>query len=127
MPGSRSDGRRFIADAVARGAVAVLAEPGTEIPEGVIRIEDPAPRRAFALMAAAFHGRQPETVVAVTGTNGKTSTVQFARQLWERLGLPAAGRPGEFLVVPRGRQARRLLDHHHVVVHVDHPDVVGLR
>ncbi|MEI6557262.1 MAG: UDP-N-acetylmuramoyl-L-alanyl-D-glutamate--2,6-diaminopimelate ligase [Rhodospirillaceae bacterium] len=91
LPGSRSDGRAFIGDAVARGAIAILAPPGTTLDAPGIRlIEDPAPRRAFALMAAAFYGRQPGTVVAVTGTNGKTSTVQFVRQLWQRLGRRAA-------------------------------------
>lgn len=96
-PGSLNDGRAFIDDAVRRGAVAVLAPPGTRqrlsearSPASVPVLEDPAPRRAFALMAAAFHGRQPETVVAVTGTNGKTSTVQFTRQLWTQQGHSAA-------------------------------------
>ncbi len=91
LPGSRSDGRAFIDDAVAKGAVAILAPPGTLVKAPCVRlIEDPAPRRAFALLAAAFYGRQPQTVVAVTGTNGKTSTVQFVRQIWQRLGLRAA-------------------------------------
>ncbi len=92
LPGARADGRAFIADALARGAVAVLAPTGTALPAGsdAVLVEDDRPRRLFALLAAAFHGPQPETVVAVTGTNGKTSTVQFARQIWERLGLPAA-------------------------------------
>ena len=91
LPGSRNDGRAYVADAVARGAVAILAPPGTAVEAPAIRlIEDPAPRRAFALMAAAFYGRQPERVVAVTGTNGKTSTVRFVRQLWERLGRRGA-------------------------------------
>lgn len=92
LPGVKADGRAFIADALARGAVAVLAPEGTELPAGStsVLLTDPQPRLAFALMAAAFHGgRQPETVVAVTGTNGKTSTVQFAAQIWTRLGLPA--------------------------------------
>ena len=91
LPGSRNDGRAFIADAVAKGASVILAPPGTpcEAP-GIRLIEDPAPRRAFALMAAAFYGRQPETVVAVTGTNGKTSTVQFVRQIWARTGKRGA-------------------------------------
>ena len=91
LPGSRSDGRAFIADAVAKGACAILAPPGTPCDAPGIRlIEDPAPRRAFALMAAAFYSRQPETVVAVTGTNGKTSTVQFVRQIWEKTGRRGA-------------------------------------
>ncbi|MBP2295332.1 UDP-N-acetylmuramoyl-L-alanyl-D-glutamate--2,6-diaminopimelate ligase [Azospirillum rugosum] len=88
LPGAKADGRAFIADALAKGAVAVVAPHGTALPAGsaALLIEDAEPRRRFALMAAAFHGRQPDTVVAVTGTNGKTSTVQFARQIWERLG-----------------------------------------
>ncbi|HYH36913.1 MAG TPA: UDP-N-acetylmuramoyl-L-alanyl-D-glutamate--2,6-diaminopimelate ligase [Azospirillum sp.] len=92
LPGAKADGRAFIADALARGAVAVLAPRGTTLPAGstAALIEDDQPRLAFARMAARFHGRQPETVVAVTGTNGKTSTVQFARQLWTALGHKAA-------------------------------------
>jgi UDP-N-acetylmuramoyl-L-alanyl-D-glutamate--2,6-diaminopimelate ligase len=85
LPGSRADGRAFIADAVARGAVAILAPQGTEWPPGVPPrplLLDPEPRRRLAQMAAALAGPQPETVVAVTGTNGKTSTVEFLRQIW---------------------------------------------
>jgi len=92
LPGSKADGRVFVADALARGAVAVLAPEGTVLPEGTsaVLVEAEQPRLAFALAAAAFHGRQPETVVAVTGTNGKTSTVTFARQIWAKLGHKAA-------------------------------------
>ena len=52
-------------------------------------ITDPNPRRRFALMAARFFGKQPETVAAVTGTNGKTSVAHFTRQLWTLLGHKA--------------------------------------
>jgi UDP-N-acetylmuramoyl-L-alanyl-D-glutamate--2,6-diaminopimelate ligase len=93
LPGAKADGRAFIADAVSRGAVAVLAPEGTAWPEGVPqrpRLTSPEPRRALALLAAALHGPQPETVVAVTGTNGKTSTVDFLRQLWTLEGRHAA-------------------------------------
>ena len=90
LSGAKSDGRAFIADAIGKGAVAVLAEPGAEVPAGTVLITDPNPRRRFALMAAAFHRRQPETMTAVTGTNGKTSTAEFSRQIWRHLGLPAA-------------------------------------
>jgi UDP-N-acetylmuramoyl-L-alanyl-D-glutamate--2,6-diaminopimelate ligase len=114
LPGGRADGRAFIADAVERGAAAVLAPEGTEWPPGVpVRplITAADPRRALALMAAAFHGAQPRSVVAVTGTNGKTSTVDFLRQIWtaggERaaslgtLGLVAEGfPPGPSLTTP---------------------------
>ena len=93
LPGTKADGRAFIADAVKRGAVAVLAPPGTEWPQGVPQrpiIIDPEPRRGLARIAAVLAGPQPETVVAVTGTNGKTSTVEFTRQLWASTGCKAA-------------------------------------
>lgn len=93
LPGSRVDGRIFIADAVRRGAVAILAPVGTDWPEGVPRrpvIADPEPRRALALIAAMLAGPQPRTVVAITGTNGKTSSAEFTRQLWASDGTAAA-------------------------------------
>ena len=90
LPGAKADGRAFIGQAVARGAVAVLAPAGTAPVEGVPLLTAGDPRRALALLAAAFHGAQPETVVAVTGTNGKTSTVDFTRQIWTLGGTRAA-------------------------------------
>lgn len=90
LPGTKLDGRAFIADAVAKGAVAVLAPQGTAQPEGAMLIEAEQPRHDFSLFAAAFHAGQPTTTVAVTGTNGKTSTVQYARQIWAKLGHKAA-------------------------------------
>ena len=92
LPGLAVDGRRFIADAVARGAAAVLAPSGTQWPAGVPPrplIEDAEPRRALARLAAVQAGAQPETVVAVTGTNGKTSTAEFLRQIMQP-GRPSA-------------------------------------
>jgi UDP-N-acetylmuramoyl-L-alanyl-D-glutamate--2,6-diaminopimelate ligase len=114
LPGAKADGRSFIADAVARGAAAVLAPQGTGWPVGVpVRplLTAPDPRRALALLAAAFHAAHPATLVAVTGTNGKTSTVDFLRQLWQldgaraaslgTLGLVAEGMPpGSSLTTP---------------------------
>ena len=93
LPGSRADGRDFIDQAVARGARVILAPTGTDLPatlSGVALITDDRPRRRFARMAAAYYGRQPATIAAVTGTNGKTSTANFARQIWETLGKSAA-------------------------------------
>ncbi len=93
LPGSRADGRAFIGDAVARGAVAVLAPHGTAWPPGVPPrplLEDPEPRRRLAQIAAGLAGPQPKVIAAVTGTNGKTSTVDFLRQLWLAGGTPAA-------------------------------------
>ena len=93
LPGARLDGRDFIADAVERGAVAVLAPEGTVWPEGVPAVPlltDREPRRALARLAALQAGAQPATVIAVTGTNGKTSTVEFIRQLKAASGGVAA-------------------------------------
>ncbi len=93
LPGTRADGRAFIAEAVARGAAAVLAPAGTVWPEGVPArpvLESAEPRRSLAHLAAAFAGPQPHTVAAVTGTNGKTSTVSFLRQIWTFAGHMAA-------------------------------------
>ena len=93
LPGTRIDGRSFIGEAVRRGAVAILAPPDTVWPEGVPTrpmITDDEPRRYLARIAAVLAGPQPNTVVAVTGTNGKTSTVEFLRQIWTSAGQKAA-------------------------------------
>ncbi|RCS25474.1 UDP-N-acetylmuramoyl-L-alanyl-D-glutamate--2,6-diaminopimelate ligase [Phyllobacterium salinisoli] len=91
LKGSRADGSVFAADAVSRGAVAIIAAHDAEIGAPgvpVIRVEDP--RRALALAAAAFYEKQPEMMVAVTGTSGKTSVASFTRQIWADAGFPAA-------------------------------------
>lgn len=88
LPGTKNKGEDYINDAIQNGAVAVLAQPGTSLPPsagGVVLIEDPNPRRRFSRMAAKFFSTQPETVVAVTGTNGKTSVASFCRQIWATL------------------------------------------
>lgn len=93
LAGARANGADFIADAIERGASAILASPGTVNANslgGATLIEDARPRHRFAMMAAEFYGRQPRTLVAVTGTNGKSSVVDFTRQIWQRLGRPAA-------------------------------------
>lgn len=93
LPGVNADGADYIEQAIDNGAVAVLAPPGTALPHnagGVVVVEDRNPRRRFALMASRFFARQPEFVAAVTGTNGKTSTVNFARAIWRALELDAA-------------------------------------
>ena len=87
--GARVNGEDFIADAVRAGAVAVVARPEARV-EGAVHVADDEPRAAFARMAAAFFQPFPETAVAVTGTNGKTSTVEMTRQLWRMAGHHAA-------------------------------------
>jgi len=88
--GLARNGEDYIAGAVAAGAVAVVARPEASVPAGVAHVADAEPRRAFARLAAHFFAPFPETTVAVTGTNGKTSTVELTRQLWRMQGFPAA-------------------------------------
>ena len=88
LPGSKVDGAEFAAKAVAAGAAAVIAE--RELNLAVPTIATPDPRRAYALAAAAFWGRQPETCIAVTGTNGKTSVANFCRQMFAHAGRTSA-------------------------------------
>ncbi|CAA7622968.1 UDP-N-acetylmuramoyl-L-alanyl-D-glutamate--2,6-diaminopimelate ligase [Magnetospirillum sp. SS-4] len=92
LPGSKADGRDFVPAALAGGACAILAGEGSriEVPPGVELLTDPNPRRRFALMASVFHAGQPATMVAVTGTNGKTSVASFYRQIMAAVGARAA-------------------------------------
>jgi UDP-N-acetylmuramoyl-L-alanyl-D-glutamate--2,6-diaminopimelate ligase len=87
--GGKFNGEDFIQAAVAAGAVAVVAAPDARV-EGAVHIADAEPRRAFARLAAQFFTPVPENIVAVTGTNGKTSTAEMCRQLWRMMGHHAA-------------------------------------
>ena len=87
--GAKFNGEDFIPAAIAAGAVAVVAAPGARV-DGAIHIADANPRRAFALLAAQYFTPVPATIVAVTGTNGKTSTVEMVRQIWRMGGHSAA-------------------------------------
>ena len=89
IPGAKLDGANFIADAVRRGAPAVLAAPGAPI-AGALAIEAADPRSVLAHCAARLAGSLPRVIAAVTGTNGKTSTVDFLRQIWLAADIPAA-------------------------------------
>ncbi|MET3891420.1 UDP-N-acetylmuramoyl-L-alanyl-D-glutamate--2,6-diaminopimelate ligase [Bosea sp. OAE506] len=92
LAGAKADGARFIQDAVGKGAVAVVS--GGPRPDGL----DPAvafaevaePRLALSLAAAQVHPRQPGTIVAITGTSGKSSVADFTRQIFQSLGHEAA-------------------------------------
>src|SRR3990172_4854755 len=92
LVGTKADGARYIVDAIAKGAVAVLAGRTAEVPAGlpvpVLRADEP--RRALALAAARFFAVQPRTAVAVTGTNGKTSVGEVPRQNFAEIGRTAA-------------------------------------
>ncbi len=118
LPGTATDGARFAGEAVGRGAVAVLAGRDARL-EGtgearVLRVDDP--RRALALIAARYYPRQPEHIVAVTGTAGKTSVADFARQIFVAAGKPSAS-IGTLGIITGLRRDRGELTT---------PDVVGL-
>ena len=103
LPGSRSDGATFIPQAIQSGAAAVLAPDTADLGTlsvPLLRARDV--RRALALMAARLYAGQPATAVAVTGTNGKTSVVEFTRQIYAALGRQAASLGTIGLVKPDG-------------------------
>lgn len=88
LPGSKADGATFAAKAVEMGAAAVIADQDLNLSIPTIVCRDP--RRGYALAAANFWGRQPQTCVAVTGTNGKTSVANFCRQMFAGAGHVSA-------------------------------------
>ena len=87
--GTRVNGEDFIPAAIAAGAIAVVARPGVAV-EGAAYLASDNPRQLFARLAAEFFAPFPEVTAAVTGTNGKTSTVELTRQLWRMAGHHAA-------------------------------------
>jgi UDP-N-acetylmuramoyl-L-alanyl-D-glutamate--2,6-diaminopimelate ligase len=87
--GTLFNGEDFIPEAVRSGAAAVVTRPQVPV-EGAPKIAAEEPRRAFAALAAKFFAPFPKTVLAVTGTNGKTSSVELTRQLWRMAGHHAA-------------------------------------
>ncbi len=92
IPGTKADGSQFIAEAVAKGAVAIVANTAVVIAHSdaakIIRVEEP--RRALSELAARFYGAQPKTIAATTGTSGKTSVAEFTRQIFAHCGRASA-------------------------------------
>ena len=125
LPGTRQDGRSFAADAVARGAAAILTDNpamlalARERRDRIVIVTDANPYRRLALLAARFYGRQPRTISAVTGTNGKTSVVHFTREIWGAMGRPAASLGTLGLVTPAGRRPGALTSPDPVALHRD--------
>ena len=107
LPGVNTDGARFVADAVARGAAAILVADDVHLETSAPVITDADPRRRLAQIAARFFGAQPATAVAVTGTNGKTSVASFVRQLWAALGYEAASLGTVGVVTSQGTRPLR--------------------
>jgi UDP-N-acetylmuramoyl-L-alanyl-D-glutamate--2,6-diaminopimelate ligase len=101
LPGTKGDGATYVEQAFANGAVAAIGSKGLAL-AGKIIIGSDNPRRLLALMAARFWAAQPETIVAVTGTNGKTSVAVFVRQIWAAMGFRAASIGTIGVVGPEG-------------------------
>lgn len=95
FPGTNCDGRDYINQAIEKGAIAILVTEGSKLPEitsqdPLVIIEDENPRQRFAHIAANFYPKQPHVIVAVTGSNGKTSVAHFVRQIWQNMDHAAA-------------------------------------
>ena len=91
VPGMGSNGLAFCSQAAARGAQAIAVPEKTPDEalglsryegEKIVVLRVPDVRAFYARLAARFHPGRPDTIAAVTGTNGKTSTVSFLRDLW---------------------------------------------
>ncbi len=90
LPGHTGDGISYIEQAIQSGAVAIVAPLNTNVSGNVSVALAAEPRQLFARISARFYPHQPEHIAAVTGTSGKTSTVQFTRQFWQLAGKRAA-------------------------------------
>ncbi len=102
VPGTKADGLAFVPQALAAGAVAVMAERASSLPDGVAFVQVRNVREALARTAANFFPRQPATIAAITGTSGKTSVAAFTRQIWSALGEQAASIGTIGVVAPDG-------------------------
>jgi UDP-N-acetylmuramoyl-L-alanyl-D-glutamate--2,6-diaminopimelate ligase len=96
LPGTATHGARFVPAALEQGVAAILTDAeGARLAAAELADTDVAlvvaedPRAALACAAALWFGAQPAKVVAVTGTNGKTSVATFTRQIWAALGHEA--------------------------------------
>jgi UDP-N-acetylmuramoyl-L-alanyl-D-glutamate--2,6-diaminopimelate ligase len=102
LQGVAAHGRDFVAQAKANGAIAVLSAGDLSADPGVAHVVAADARHAFALAASRFYPRRPGTIVAVTGTNGKSSTVDFLRQIWAHAGKRAASLGTLGAITPTG-------------------------
>ena len=87
--GAQFNAEDFIPAAIEAGAVAIVARAEAKV-ESALHIASDEPRQTFANLAAQFFTPVPQTVIAVTGTNGKTSTAEMTRQIWRMCGERAA-------------------------------------
>lgn len=113
LPGSKSNGTEFVADALLHGANYILVPEGYQLPDeyagDVLVIHSENTRKDFAKISAKFYQLQPKNIVAVTGTSGKTSTVSFVQQLWHLCGIENCASLGTLGIRgPKMRKAGKL-------------------
>jgi len=115
LAGTEVDGAKFIPDAIAAGAAALLVSLETyqsgladDIDAAISLLPDRNPRRRYAKIVGRFYQPQPAHIAAVTGTNGKSSVAEFARQLWQAIGQPAASFGTLGLVAPSRHESGNL-------------------
>ncbi|HMF05536.1 MAG TPA: Mur ligase family protein, partial [Methylocella sp.] len=118
VPGTRQDGLSHVPQAIERGAVAIIAEADPRAPiGGAAFIKTENVRSCLAHAAARIYSRQPETIVAVTGTSGKTSVADFTRQIWMALGKEAASIGTLGVVTAQGPESGSLTTPDPVTLH----------
>lgn len=126
LSGTKTDGARFIAQAIEKGAAAVAGEQavdGLAVPFVVLNNA----RRSLARAAAKFYPRQPAVIAAVTGTSGKTSVAAFTRQIWQQLGHEAASIGTVGLVTPQRSVYGSLTTPDPIALHRMIDEIVGER
>jgi UDP-N-acetylmuramoyl-L-alanyl-D-glutamate--2,6-diaminopimelate ligase len=102
IPGTKADGLQYVPQAIANGAIAIIAERRPEASGDVAFAQVRNVRRGLALAAAKLFSRQPAVIAAVTGPSGKTSVAAFTRQIWVALGHQAASVGTIGVVSPKG-------------------------
>lgn len=128
LVGTQLDGTAFIGEALAKGAAAILAPEGFSsagLPANAALATAPHMRVALSRLAATFYPRQPATLAAVTGTSGKTSTVQFARAFWQAGGHKAASLGTLGLITPDIKKYGSLTTPDPVTLHKTLDEVAG--
>ena len=127
VAGSKADGNSFAADAIKKGAIAVIGEGDKprELAAGTLFMRVGDARRVLSLTASALHPRQPSTIVAVTGTAGKTSVADFTRQIYAALGHQAASVGTIGIVTPRGAAYGSLTTPDPVALHTTFDRLAG--
>jgi UDP-N-acetylmuramoyl-L-alanyl-D-glutamate--2,6-diaminopimelate ligase len=125
LAGVKTDGARFIDQAIESGAVAIAGQHLPNDGRRVPFVATPNPRRALALAAAKFYPRQPGVIAAVTGTSGKTSVAAFTRQIWQRLGHASASIGTIGLVSPKRTVYGSLTTPDPIALHRQLDDITG--